>query len=434
MPELKSADLEKLYEHFWAWMRDTYKLGFGEMKISGMDMTPYWEYFLANRLTPMEKVRYFPDFDWPEEITEEKQAAWQKYKAAGGFFSLKDWIERGAPTSINEKAATAFVRKMRYWLDYLVSRGMDKTEAEVLAQDVIDSLRGQGKYKGKPKTVFELERWIYTGVQDYMAGIPIAAQKRIEKEALVAQQEAQVIAKQRMELPFYAKGMTADQIKTGYQAIRGLEEQLSVSPEYLRPTIKRQIGALQESISQLRESERLRARTATEAEEQTSQKIRIRAEEEARLEPKSASYKFAEKYGMSPEVAQRTAADYYYNMESERFAHLTPEEKRDISRVAMSEMSPGGERVEPAPPFEPPEFRAIGEIGPPAWKSWFARHYPTISREFRGRTTEERTEGTWASFLEKERSRIREEFMKQSPYQRRERPGVFAPKIRTVQF
>jgi len=38
------------------------------------------------------------------------------------------------------------------------------------------------------------------------------------------------------------------------------------------------------------------------------------------------------------------------------------------------------------------------------------------------------------SFLEKERARIREEFAKQSPYARGERPGTYAPKIKTVAF
>ena len=370
----------------------------------------------------------------PGAITDAQWQAWNEYKAAGGFYGLYEWVAAGEPTIQEEKAAIAFRDRLNIYLDAQIASGaMSEAEADVLSQDTVDRLMGQGKYKGKRETVIDLPHWIVTGVENYITGLPVAEQKRIDQQIKEAQTMFQQLVQQGMELPLNARGTTTDQINYGQDTIRRLKLQLSVSPDYLQPIIRSQITGLEQSIKQLSESERLRARQATGAK--TPAQIQEEFEEGVRTEPGSLAMGFAEKYGMSPEAAQRTGFNYAANPESEEFANLTPEEERDLAWVGI-EATEDRSRPKPPKPFETPGFRTIGETGTQAYKSWFARQYPTIVSEFEAGAGggPRRTEETWLSFLEKERARIKEEFAKQSPYYRGEHPGAFSPRIRTVSF
>ena len=67
--------------------------------------------------------------------------------------------------------------------------------------------------------------------------------------------------------------------------------------------------------------------------------------------------------------------------------------------------------------------------------AWFNRRFPRLIEQFRAEVPkEEQRAETWAELLARRRPRIREEFSKLSPFQRGERPGVFAPRIQTTGF
>jgi len=163
--------------------------------------------------------------------------------------------------------------------------------------------------------------------------------------------------------------------------------------------------------------------------------IRTRAEEppiEEHPGPGMMAQRFAEKYGMNPEAAVQTGIRYATSPDRSEFENLTKEEMRDLVWVSMET---GEESHKPPPkPYEPPEFEKLGETGPPLWRTWFARRYPAIAGEFKERLPKERTEETWSEYLAKERARIRGEFAQQPYYARGERPGEFAPKVKTVVF
>ncbi len=68
------------------------------------------------------------------------------------------------------------------------------------------------------------------------------------------------------------------------------------------------------------------------------------------------------------------------------------------------------------------------------WRDWFRSRYPRLIEQFRAKPKEKQTEQTWAEFLKKRKPELREQFARLTPFQRGERPGVFAPKITTVNF
>jgi len=102
---------------------------------------------------------------------------------------------------------------------------------------------------------------------------------------------------------------------------------------------------------------------------------------------------------------------------------------------AVMEWVPFKKEQPPAEPYIPSAFKDVAlTSGQPTWKSWFEGKYSSVVSELFQKPSEQQTEQGWSGFLEKERLRLREEFMKQSPYQRGERPGVYAPRLRTVAF
>ena len=108
------------------------------------------------------------------------------------------------------------------------------------------------------------------------------------------------------------------------------------------------------------------------------------------------------------------------------------EERARLSRVS-GEMQEAPREPEPVkPPFTTPGFDQVGATGPPAWKNWFEQNYPSIVRKFGVQPKEEKTPEGWSEFLQKERTRLKEEFASRSPYSRGERPGAFQPRIKTV--
>ena len=363
--------------------------------------------------------------EWPE-IPSENQKAWETYREGGGLLGYYEWLDAGTPTITEERASLAWMSRTDIWLSSLVDLGEDKggiseAEYDVVWGDLYDRLFGQGKYVGARQTVIELPSAIRSDVERYWTSLPVTAQR-----------EAQEIAQQQAQFPLYARGTQSDQINAGMLAIENLRTQLSAAPSYLQATMRSQITALESSINQLRGSAKLEARQQTEAQGQTREQIRIR--EEARQEPGTTAQRFAEKYGMSPESAKSTGYYYYLNPEAPAYSNLTLEQKQDLAQVGV-EAAGAPPKPTPPPPYNAPEsFGQLGETGSPVWKSWFARYYPSIASQFQEKPEEERTETSWMTSLSKERARIREEFARQSPYSRGERPGAYQPRIKTVQF
>ena len=92
--------------------------------------------------------------------------------------------------------------------------------------------------------------------------------------------------------------------------------------------------------------------------------------------------------------------------------------------------------VEYAPAFE----EMVGGLaGTQHWRDWFEGKYSKLLRQFRGTLPspspgKTEVEKTWAEHLRILKPELKEEWAGLSPYQRGERPSVFAPKIRTVGF
>jgi len=68
------------------------------------------------------------------------------------------------------------------------------------------------------------------------------------------------------------------------------------------------------------------------------------------------------------------------------------------------------------------------------WKEWFRSKYPRMIEQFEAKPEEQRTKVGWAEYLKKRKTKVREEWYKQTPYERGERPSAFAPRIKTVGF
>ena len=430
---------ETIEKKFWQWTSDTYNFGRFTTWAKNFDITPYWNYFIATQLSSAEravlagekprepgeaqlgKKKYLPG-----AITDEQWQEWNKYRQAGGHLDLYVWVDAGEPTAEEERAVVGFRDRLNLYLNAQVANGsMSKEHALLTSQDIVDRYLGVGAYKGKPQRLLDFPSTLLTTVRNYIASLSEARQKEIEKAETEAQQQRLDIAHQKMELPLGVGGTQVQQVTAAYQAIRNLNLQLETSPDYLKPVIQGQINQLQDAISRLGEEYATQARIRT----QKAEAVPVKEEEG----PGTFAQAFAKQYGMTPGAAVQTGVRYMMSPNREEFGNLTKQEQASLAWVGM-EAAGMPALPEPPKPFEPPEFENLGETGPPLWRTWFARRYPAIAGEFKERLPEERTGETWSEYLAKERARIRGEFAQQPYYARGERPGEFAPKVKTVVF
>lgn len=81
------------------------------------------------------------------------------------------------------------------------------------------------------------------------------------------------------------------------------------------------------------------------------------------------------------------------------------------------------------------------------WMDWFRSKYPRLMEQFeaklprqepvsyeQSKVIEAQTEKSWADFLKSRKSQLKEEYYKQTPYMRGERPSAFAPRITSIRF
>uniref|UniRef100_A0A6M3KXR7 Uncharacterized protein n=1 Tax=viral metagenome TaxID=1070528 RepID=A0A6M3KXR7_9ZZZZ len=368
----------------------------------------------------------------PMELETEQWLSWKAYRDAGGGLEIQEWIAAGMPSVSEERAAFAELNRLDEYLNLQYAQGfIEESEYDVWTQEYYDRLFGKGKYEGKRQTVAQLTGPVITDARDWWSGLPAEAQKRLEQQQRELQQQKgelqqqkEDIGRQVSQLPLYAKGTIDQQIMAGQQAIQQLLRQRQISPEHVKPIINSQIAQLQDAVRVMTEDMRARTRRATAEREGIP---------EEQIIPGGYAKQFAETYGMSPEAAYKTAQRYASMPESEEWRTLSSGQKEELRRVGYEEHFYDVPEI-PITPYSPPGFEEVGATGAPAWKSWFESNYPSIVREFKGKPAKERTEGGWSEFLENERTRIREEFAKQGPYYRGERPGAFAPRIKTVAY
>ena len=95
-------------------------------------------------------------------------------------------------------------------------------------------------------------------------------------------------------------------------------------------------------------------------------------------------------------------------------------------------------------PEVPPRFdigfeKARPTTGSQRWRDWFRNQFSRelgqfqATTEFEGLGTKQ-VEESWADFLRRRRPQLREQFQRQTPFERGERPSVFAPRVKTVRF
>jgi len=356
------------------------------------------------------------------------------YREGGGELGYQAWLDAGMPSL----ASNAWLERLGAYLMAQMQKGfVSEAEADLIWGDMVNRLTGQGKYVGVTHTVMDLPPSVLSDVERYWTSLPVEAQKAAEQKAREAQQQAGDIAQQRGQLPLGAGGTPEQQFNAGITAINTLKQQMSAAPDYLQAEMRGQILNLEESLNQIRNNIRLDARRGTwEGESLSRSEILKRQAEKERTaprEPGSTTQAFAEKYGMSPEAAQRTGYNYINNPDSPEYANLTREEKIDLEWVGLRAHI-DTQRKEPAKPVTPPDFEGVTTQGSQMWRSWFERNYPAIVSEFKQKPAETQTAGGWDEFLKQERTRIKEEYLKQSPYSRGERPGAYSPKIKTVAF
>jgi len=334
--------------------------------------------------------------------------------------------------SVEEQAIIAWLNRLDDYLLSQLSQGLiSQAEKSVILKDMYDRLYGLGLYEGNPDPLLELPSWIITDVENYTKSLPIAEQKRLDEEAKLAAQKEQNIAAQLEQLPLGAGGTINQQIIAGQNAIRSLQNQMGLAPEYLQNTMKGQIAALQAGVDQLWATERVRAQERQAVIDEPD--VRARAEQAQREEPGTFANRFAEIYGMSPKAAQLAGQRYSQNPESPEFANLSNKEKGELAWVGQeaTEEKVTQPRVSEKQ-ISAPAFKDIGVSGTSYWKDWFAQRYPSIVGQFR--TSTQQTASGWASLLEKEQARLKEEFASLPAYQRGERPGFMAPKVKTVAY
>jgi len=84
------------------------------------------------------------------------------------------------------------------------------------------------------------------------------------------------------------------------------------------------------------------------------------------------------------------------------------------------------------------EETRLGLAGTQRYRDWFASRYPSLAKRFQStlpkETTPEEAEKTWVGWLERQKPKLKEEFYAKPEWERGERPSVFAPRIKTVEF
>ena len=123
------------------------------------------------------------------------------------------------------------------------------------------------------------------------------------------------------------------------------------------------------------------------------------------------------------------------------FATLPPEEQERLrdrpSAQQLAVQRRVGVEAGREPRFDIGFEQARPTTGPQRWKDWFRSQFSRELGQFQA-TTEleslgaEQVEESWAEFLKRRRPQLREQFFRQSPFERGERPQVFAQKIKTV--
>uniref|UniRef100_A0A6H1ZUU1 Uncharacterized protein n=1 Tax=viral metagenome TaxID=1070528 RepID=A0A6H1ZUU1_9ZZZZ len=414
---------------------------------------------------------------------------WRRYRSSGGgAFDFPTWIESGQLSVKSEQAALSYLGRLRAWIFYMEeTAGWSEKESDAVFDAEYDELFGGGKPVGGTSN------WSRTNT--YFTSLTTDAQTRIEDEAKALQQQQVDIARQQQALPLGQGGTGVEQIWAAENAIRDLNTQLSVAPDYLKPVIQGQIASLrdfqvsQKTIEGIKASgqepdeaqalalklygnrkekgysfipwlrDTAEGRSANQyVGSQTGGQIALPSGSE---EPGSFAQSLANQVGISAQEAQQAGLRYAQHPESEEFANLTQQERtslawagieatgetEDRGRIDWLSLTPEQkeryyttrglpvpESPEPLKPFGAPAFKDITTTGGVNWRDEFERRYPSILREFEAQPEEKRTEEGWAETLERERKRLKEQWYKRSPYDRGERPGAFAPTVRTVQF
>jgi len=122
--------------------------------------------------------------------------------------------------------------------------------------------------------------------------------------------------------------------------------------------------------------------------------------------------------------------------ENDVFETLSPEEQQkrmweqeDIRRGYTTTVTP----------WTAPEFKDVLPTLPSSnFRNWFRQRYPAIVREFKSELTGEQplkeVEARWAALLKRKTPELREEYEALPYWERGERPQVFQPRIKTVQW
>jgi len=127
---------------------------------------------------------------------------------------------------------------------------------------------------------------------------------------------------------------------------------------------------------------------------------------------------------------------------------LTPEAYTEyVKRQAWEGARPD---VEYTPAVEELRTSFEGELPQTEyWRDWFNSRYPRLVQEFQAtlpkferkyypglgpEEASEKIKESWAARLKALKPQLKEEYYKQSPYQRGERPSVYAPRIQKVGF
>ncbi len=135
---------------------------------------------------------------------------------------------------------------------------------------------------------------------------------------------------------------------------------------------------------------------------------------------------------------------HFVNVEARKAEREAAEEEKRLAYAGRHGM------LFERPPAKPPKLPPFTEYGPvleelrsgfigeipqtETWRDWFRSKYGRLIEQFKAKPEEERTEKGWREHLKTIRPEIREQWWRLSPYQRGERPGVFAPRIQTTRF
>ena len=230
--------------------------------------------------------------------------------------------------------------------------------------------------------------------------------------------EWQEIERQFAPLP---AGLTAVDVAARYVA-----QNLRISPEDEK--------RLKKGLAMELESIKSQARATTEREYEPGELGRLKgiAEEAKRLgvgeEKAKAEYEAALAETERGKEIARTGGLPPSGREAEAGYWATPRPS------AAGGFIVGEEREWEPPPEDYIPPTEVGAIGPQRWRDWFTHKYGGVVEKYMTKTPRERTEVGWSQYLEKERTRLYEEYHRRGAYARGERPSAFAPRVRTVRF